>query len=128
MPDRVAHRSAVDVLRLDVNDLHIVHGEETPERGDREVEGMLVIDLVVRRFADDVAKVGILEHERARGLEQRAHARDDRVQIRDVTHHVCRRDHVGLPVLPEDLLREIGVEEARKRPDPFGPRDIGHVG
>ena len=92
----------------------------------REVERVLVVDLVVRDLLDDVAEVRVLEHDDAlRASARMPDALDDRVDVRDVAHHVGGDERVGLPVLGDDRARGLLVEELGRscsRPSRARPR------
>jgi hypothetical protein len=109
--DDIAHRSAMHVLRQDVDHLEAVLPEQVADRCDGEIEGVLVVDLVIGNLLHDVAEVRVLEHQHALGLQQNADAFSHRMQVGNVTHHVGAKERIGLPMLGDDAPRQVFIEE-----------------
>ena len=52
----------MDFLREHINDLQSVICKEAVERGRRKIERVLVVDLIIRRSLQNIAKLGVLKH------------------------------------------------------------------
>ena len=75
---------------------------------------MLVVDLIVGRLLDDVAQVRIFKGENAMRLEQLLNPGKDRVDVRDVAHHIGAEKRVGRAVLSENRLRPAASSKKRQ--------------
>src|SRR2546428_725820 len=61
-----------------------------------EIKRMLVIDLVVRRLVEYIAKIRIFKHEYATWLEQNLEPCNNRMKIWNVTQHVGTQNCIRL--------------------------------
>ena len=76
----------------------------------REVKRMLVIDLVVRRLVEYIAKIRIFKHEYATWLEQNLNPCHNGMKIRNVTKHVGTQNCIRLSILGHDFACQIFVK------------------
>src|SRR5438445_192516 len=76
----------------------------------REVKRMLVIDLVVRRLVEYIAKIRIFKHEYATWLEQNLDPCNNRMKIWNVTQHVGTKNCIRLSVLSHNLACQIFIK------------------
>jgi hypothetical protein len=109
----------VDRLRLNVNQLQSVSFGEIPNRAYRKIEGVLVIDLIVGSLLDNVSQIRIFEGENSPRLEQLLYPGKDRMNIRNVAHHVGAEESIGWTVLGKNLLGHFRVKETASRSNPF---------
>ena len=125
--NHVSHGATVYALRLRVHNLEPVLLEQVTDRGEREIEGVLIVNLVVGRLLHDVAQIWILENQDAIGLQKDADAFGYRVQIRDMTHDVRTQKRIGLTVLGYDLPGQIFIEELGYRADTSLARNGSYI-
>src|SRR6266849_2590822 len=94
---------------------------------DGEVKRMLVIDLVVRRLVEYIAKIRIFKHEYATWLEQNLDPCNNRMKIWNVTQHVGTENCIRLSVLSHNLACQIFIKISLERSKAFIDGDLCHV-
>src|SRR5712692_11279913 len=92
-----------------------------------EVKRMLVIDLVVRRLFEYIAKIRIFKHEYAPWLEQSLDPCNNRMKIGNVTHHIGAQNRIRLSILGHDLACQIFIEISYLRSQAFIDGDLCNV-
>ena len=80
---------------LDTEELQAVSGKERHDRGDTQVEQVLVVDRVELSVVDEVLHVGELEYRNAVGLQQGADPGHEVVRVRPVGQDVVGVQHVS---------------------------------
>ena len=104
------HAAAVGVEVLAVKHLQVERTKHGIDKGDGKVPDVLVIDLVVGSFFDDVNKVRILEHKHSLAADQAA----DRLQVRFESFDVAgdvRAVHQRHVALAQDFLNGLLIHK-----------------
>jgi len=113
---------------LDIEDRHVVGGEDALQADQREVAEVLVVDGVELVAFDQALQMRELERHGSRRLKQRADPGDERVQIRNLREHVVAQDEIGLAALQDELDRELAPEELDQRLDAPGRGRLSDIG
>src|SRR6266496_3085996 len=109
----------MDRLGLNVDQLQSVPFREIANRAYRKIEGVLVIDLIVGSLLDNVSQIRIFEGENSTRLEDLLYPGKDRVNIRNVAHHVGAEESVDWTVFGKNLLGHFRVKETASSTNPF---------
>src|SRR3989442_12775894 len=92
-----------------------------------KVKRMLVIDLVVRRLLEYIAKIRVFKHEDPTWLEQNLDPCNNRMKVRNVTHHVGAQNCIRLSILGNDLACQIFIKISLERAKAFIAGDLCNV-
>src|SRR5579883_1870721 len=91
------------------------------QRGQAEIENMLMVDRVEFRFLDEIQRVRKFQNDASAGFEQRFQARDKIVRVRRVRENIVAQDQIGLPSRGREFARGFGPKKFFESLDPFFP-------
>ena len=123
-----AQGAAVNLEMLDGENLQAVPREERLQRGEGEVEDVLVVDGVELGVLDEVHAVRTLENDATAGAQEAREPGDEVIGGRRVGEDVVAENEIGLTIFGGETGGEVCAEEFDERFDAFLASDFSDVG